>query len=327
MTFGEMKASFMSDARDLNMNPSVFNFADCIDAGIFFVASVFPAEVINSIMRVYSVDASLVGGDQRMVPLPSDFLKVESVNLAKNRILLSSNPDIYGGPISLPATIVSQRKFLIDSEYSETPMASFFNGVMYYNPAVAPESQGYAGSITLVYRKVPLSFRVMYNRNSNGGLISGITSTPGSNILNLASGDLFSNYNINPSNFNGGSLLFEYMGQVMNFGIDYGWSSGSGDGFHVGGPFSVPNIPDMELTKFLVSESPERSHSYSSSYVSDNASTDIGSEWHHLIVDYAKSKYFASRNKEVSQLISASVARELQAVGINSKIEFGGEEA
>jgi hypothetical protein len=330
MRYGEMKTSFHSSMEALKIDATLFDFAENIDAASYFIATNLPSEAIPELMGIYTVDISVNQTDNRGVPLPSDYLLIESATLAKERSVVSVGPPIvYGAPLYLPATIVSQREYLLKTQFSSEPVVSMFNGLLNYNPDLPEELASYPGPIRMVYRRKPNTFTRNYANSGTGASVASLTQEVGQpRVLNLSDvADNWIDYGIDVNNMFGGKMICPIDSKIYIYDIDYAWDgdrSTTLSGLHIKeSSIIVPLGAPIPVS--FVQERPDVYTGITSVYLSDTEEPEINSVYHQLMLDYAKARFLFTRQPEVAQALMQMVIQTFQSLGVTIKIEFGGE--
>lgn len=329
MRYGEMKTSFMSVMENLKIPATVFDFGESLDAGIYFIALNLPSDSISHLIKVVTSDINIYV--PRQITLPGDYMRVESVRLAKERVVLNTTGPVLGGPIFLPTTIVSQREFLNRSQYSNDPVVSFFNGLLNYSPDLPAPLDNFSGPIELTYRRIPDGYIRKYTNRSNGVVVGNLKQDPGNNQLFDMSvdDDTWEDLGLSTDSLKGGSISFNVGSYIYSASIDYAWDDvgGTFSGLHVKEDTPIPALASGSLLLSHVSESPLPLTGGQTYFNSDSGKPDLPESFHRLVLDYAIGKFLMSRRPDVASGFMNLVMQTFAALGVNSKIEFGGEEA
>jgi len=321
MQFQELRSGFLSAMKPLEVTATEFDFAESIDSAIMFFAVNMPAESVPELIRVYNTDPQPV--EDRQATLPSGFMKVESVQLAKLR-------DVNDNPIYIPATIVNQRVFMNSVQYSDEPMISLFNGLINYNPTLAAAVTGRPGSINMVYRALPTMYRRPKRDYGVGIKIAVLDQVDGvaHSFTTETEADTWEGLGLDTKSLIGGTLVMQAGPNVYIMAIDYAWDDDGGvfSGLHVSESQGFASLPDGEVYDAYVVEKPDYILSGNNMYSRDTVSPDLNQSFHHAILDYAIARFLFTRKPEVAGQFMQNVYQTLNAYGINMKIEFGGEE-
>lgn len=324
MKYAEMKTAFMSVMDALKVEASVFDFAEAIDSAQLFMLGNLPTNSIPNMIAVYSIDKS--PSSQRQAPLPADCFKIESVRLAKERVI---NESVETYPKYIPATIVPQRDFLTKSMFSTEPVISLFNGMLNFNPDVAGPVTGYPGAIELTYRRMPNLYIANYNYFSNGRNVGTLNQDSGNSriISSQGQGKTWEELGLNINNLPGGKMAFLYGTYVVFANIDFAYDDESGDFsyLHLSESSNVAYVPDRLLQNVLIAERPNIYSGSESLFSNDNNLPDFPVAYHQLILDYAIGKFLLPRKPDQASQYFGIVIQTFQSLGVTMNIEFGGK--
>lgn len=151
MNFGEMKTTvFARIPKEKRELVSIFEFGEAIDAAQRLFAAVLPGGSIPDVLIENFIDRRLDLGATKVLPLPEDYLRVESVHFAQAR---EDETDL---PLRKPARIVGAATFeeLVHSGTTEQ-LASVYNNLLHLHPEPAAAVEGAPAAIKMVYRKIP----------------------------------------------------------------------------------------------------------------------------------------------------------------------------
>lgn len=321
MNFGEMKTTFKSVMDSLQIESSVFDFAEAIDDGLYFLVSTLPPDSLAGHIQVYFTDTN--DTTPRQVPVPEGFLKAESIRLAKVR-------DATSNPIYIPATIVSPREFVTKAQYSSEPIASMFNGLISFSPDLADNVADKKGAVELVYRRVPRTYIRRQRDIATGKLITTLDQDAGNarllttETLAQSWGDL----GLSTDALFGGTIIVPLTAtSILTAMIDYAWDDDGGvfSGLHISEENSLPYV-GATISNCYVMESPAYISGKETVFESDHVSPDIPKAFHHTALNYAIGKFLMSRNPQVGAAYMNLVMQTYQGLGVTMKIEYGGEE-
>lgn len=321
MKFGEMKTAFKSVMESLEIDSSVFDFAEAIDDALYFLVSTLPPDTLAGHIQVYFADTN--DTTPRQIPLPEGFLKAESIRLAKNR-------DTSSNPIYLPATIVSPREFVTKAQYSSEPIASMFNGLIAFNPDLADNVADKKGAVELVFRRTPRTYIRKSRDISTGILVATLDQDSGNGRLLTTEtlGQSWEDLGLSTDALFGGTIIVPLTAtSILTANIDYAWDDDGGvfSGIHVSEENSLPYV-GATVSNCYVMESPPYLNGTETVFESDTVEPDIPKAFHHTALNYAIGKFLMSRKPEVGAAYMNVVMQTYQGLGITMKVEYGGEE-
>lgn len=319
MRYGEMRTAFNSVMESLQIPVGIFDFAESIDDALYFIALNLPPDALADHISVYYTDVNST--TPRQVGLPGDYMKAESVRLAKQR-------DASDNPIYLPSVIVSPREFSNKSQYSQSAVASFFNGMLSYNPDLPVEVENKKGPIELIYRKKPRGFIKNYSDKAPAALVTLDQDPSNSRLLTTeTAAQSWADLGLETENLFGGQIIIPVGGTVIIGKIDYAWDDSGGvfSGLHVSEKSLIGTISATIANIYVIEKLPVYTGS-ETIFESDTSEPDLPDAYHHIALNYAIGKFLLARKPEIGNAYMGLVAQTFRSMGIMMKIEFGGEE-
>ena len=336
MNFGEIRTTvFATLPKEWQEKISVFEFGEAIDDAQRLFATILPASVIPELVREMFIDRRETEGATDIIPLPEDYLKVESVKFAQVR-------DDNSIPVRRHARIVEPSEFeRLSASDSPEFLASVFNNLLHLTPDPAAASLNKPAAIRMLYRKRPRPYTTtagVLQQAARVDLQQDIDSRHTFLAFDYGAGPAkreWSYWEIDVNELPGG---FVYMGgSVMTWDkkaplyimrIVHAWDEDGGGYLRVSGDDAIPTADDplfpgiwgFTYPYCYIAQRPVFGYSGSAVEAEDHEFPDIGANWHHLVCSYAIAKLEERFSPDSAKARMTRVFQTLSAAG--AKLDY-----
>ena len=339
MNFGEMKTTvYARIPKERREEVSVFEFGEAIDAAQRLLAAVLPARSIPDLIVTSFIDRRNDIGAEGIIPLPEDYLRIESVQFAQAR----DDDDL---PLREPARIVTPGEFEeLIALGTEEQIASVFDGTLHLHPNPTGAVTDMPAAIKFMYRKVPRPYMTTAGIIQAGARMHLHQDYDSRHTFWLkdyggSANQQFSYWNLTRENVPGGYAFIgaPYMTAMMkgplyvcrivmafeeNFGTEL--SPDMRAAIRVSSDDAIPFEDESPGVGFLfpycyVTERQVFGYSGNAVEAEDWEFPEMNKAWHHLVCDYAVSRIEIRWNPQGAGAREDRVLRALSAAGANLK--------
>lgn len=344
MNFGELKTTvFARLPKKMVEQVSVFEFGEAIDAAQRLFAAVLPSEVVPEILIESFIDRSDEIGAEDFIPLPDNYLRVETVHFAQARA-----EDFT--PIRRPARIVQPLEFeALKHSGTEEQLVSVFNNLLHFHPAPCAGLADNPAAIKLVYRKIPRPYMTtagILQKGARLNLRQDIESRHTFVLSDYTDGDPkpFSFFELDANEVPGGyafigspALAVDKCGPIYVCRIVMAWDHNIGTEeapvmaghIRISSDDAIPFANEDDETGFMfpwcyISHRQIFGASGNAIEAEDWEFPDLGPEWHNMICDYALARIEVGWNPNGAMARENRVLGALAAVG--AKLEMAAKQ-